>query len=125
MFTEAISGTSSPRSQFRFWNTFRPSLRLKLGNLASKSGIDLFGVIKASKHYMSICPDQDRLVYVLSRISNIRFVMGCVIEPGFDDQGVVQNFLLEFNGRLNGLLFIYDSVVDCDRKPLVGPLCGE
>jgi hypothetical protein len=52
MFTEAISGTSSPRSQFRFWNTFRPSLRLKLGNLASKSGIDLFGVIKASKHYM-------------------------------------------------------------------------
>ena len=54
MFTEAISGTSSPRSQFRFWNTFRPSLRLKLGNLASKSGIDLFGVIKASKHYMLI-----------------------------------------------------------------------
>jgi hypothetical protein len=76
-------------------------------------------------YVQSICPDQDRLVYVLSRISNIRFVMGCVIEPGFDDQGVVQNFLLEFNGRLNGLLFIYDSVVDCDRKPLVGPLCGE
>jgi hypothetical protein len=52
MFREAISGISSPRSQFRFWYTFRPSLRLESANLASKSGIDLFGAIQAAKHYM-------------------------------------------------------------------------
>lgn len=73
----------------------------------------------------SVCSDQDRLVYVLSRVSNIRFVLGCVIEPGFDDQGIVQNFLLEFNSCLMGLLFVYDSVVDHDGEPLAGPLCEE
>jgi hypothetical protein len=76
-------------------------------------------------YVQSICPDQDRLVYVLSRVSSICFVMGCVIEPRFDDQGVVQDFLLEFNNRLNGLLFVYDSVVDYDGEPLVGPLSDD
>ena len=68
--------------------------------------------------------DTDRLAYVLSRIENIRFVLGCVIKPGFDQQGKTENFLFEFNNRLNGLLFIHDSVVDHDGEPLVGPLCG-
>ena len=71
----------------------------------------------------SICSDQNQLTYILSRVSSIRFVMGCVVEPGFDDQGIVQNFLLEFNSRLNGLLFVCDSIVDYDGEPLVGPLC--
>jgi len=75
-------------------------------------------------YIQSVCDDQDRLVYALSRAHNVRFVAGCVIEPGFDDGGQVQAFLLDLNWRLNGLLFVFDSVVDYDGRPLVGPLAG-
>jgi hypothetical protein len=55
-------------------------------------------------------------------VRRVCFVAGCVIEPGFDDQGIVQDFLLELNRRLNALLFIWDSLVDFNGQPLIGPL---
>lgn len=73
----------------------------------------------------SVCKDRDQLVYTLSRVRRVCFVLGCVIEPGFDDDGIVQDFLLEFNRRLNGLLLIWDSLVDFNGQPLIGPLAGS
>ena len=34
--------------------------------------------------------DPERLPYVLSRIHQIRFVMGCVITPGIDEEGAAE-----------------------------------
>lgn len=73
----------------------------------------------------SVSEDQDQLVYTLSRVRRVCFVLGCVVEPGFDDDGIVQDFLLEFNQRLNGLLLIWDSLVDFNGQPLIGPLAGS
>jgi hypothetical protein len=75
-----------------------------------------------SGYIQSVCEDQDRLVYTLDRVRPVRFVAGCVIEPGFDDGGIVQTFLLELNQRLNSMLFLWDSLVDFNGQPLVGPL---
>ena len=76
-------------------------------------------------YVQSACYDKDTLMYALGRVNNVRFVLGCVIEPGFDELGKVEAFLLEFNRRLNGLLFIHNSVVDYDGEPLAGPLCDQ
>ena len=68
--------------------------------------------------------DQDDLLYLLSRIRHVSFIMGCVILPGFDEGGKVEAFLFELTSRLNGLLFIHNSIVDHDGKPLAGPLAN-
>jgi hypothetical protein len=52
----------------------------------------------------------------------VRFVLGCEIEPGWDDKGDVSQFVAEFSGRLNGLLFVNNSVIDYDGEVLAGPL---
>ncbi len=76
-------------------------------------------------YIQSVCEDQDRLIYTMGRVLPVRFVAGCVIEPGFDDDGVVQTFLLELNRRVNSLLFIRDSLVDFIGEPLIGPLADS
>ena len=63
------------------------------------------------------------LPYLLARLKYASFVLVCVIEPGLDEERQVEEFLMELNYRLNGLLFIYDSIVDYDGEPLAGPLC--
>ena len=65
---------------------------------------------------------RDDLVYTLSRIKQVNFVIGCVIEPGFDEADTTLNFLVALTNRLNGLLFVYDSIVDFDGQVLAGPL---
>jgi len=72
-----------------------------------------------------VIPDKDRLVYVLSRIHHVRLVLGCTITPGFDDAGSIQEFLFEFNGLLNGLLFLADTIFDYDGEALGGPLANQ
>jgi hypothetical protein len=69
--------------------------------------------------------NQDDLLYLLSRIRHVTFAMGCVITPSFDQDGQAEGFLLEMTNRLNGLLFIYDSIVDYDGNPLTGPLAKQ
>ena len=69
--------------------------------------------------------DKERLPYVLSRIRHVRLVLGCVIEPGFDEAGKIQEFLFHFNGLLNGLLFLADTIFDYDGEPLGGPLAEQ
>lgn len=69
--------------------------------------------------------NRDELIHVLSRIKSMRYVLGCVIEPGFDDDGVVVGFLVNFSARLNGLLFIWDSIIDYDGAVLLGPVMHE
>jgi hypothetical protein len=69
--------------------------------------------------------EEDDLIYLLSRIRYVSFAMGSVISPGFDQQGNVEAFLLDFTSRLNGLLFIHNSIVDHNGQPLAGPLANS
>jgi hypothetical protein len=78
-----------------------------------------------SGYARSVIADKDTLVYVLSRIHHVRLVLGCVITPGFDEAGQVQEFLFRFNAHFSGLLFFYDSVFDYDGQPLGGPLMEQ
>jgi hypothetical protein len=66
--------------------------------------------------------DRDKLPYVLSRIKQVRFVLGCVIEPGFDKAGKVHEFLFQFTALLNGILFLDNTIFDYDGEALGGPL---
>jgi hypothetical protein len=69
--------------------------------------------------------NSDKLLYTLSRIRYVRMVLGCVITPGFDEGGTMQDFVFHFNTRLNGLLFISDTIFDYDAEPLGGPLAAQ
>src|SRR4030095_5849159 len=62
--------------------------------------------------------DKERLSYVLHRISQVRFVVGCVIPQGFDDEGTMIETLLHLNGALNGLFFLGDSLFDHHAPPV-------
>src|SRR5262245_128512 len=67
--------------------------------------------------------DKERLPYVLHRISQVRFVVGCVVPQGFDDKGKTLETLLRLNSALNGLFFLGDSLFDHDAQPLAGSAC--
>ncbi len=82
----------------------------------------LQGFCGYAEHVIS---DKDRLIYTVSRIQHTRLVLGCVIEPGFDDEGKIQEFLFQFNSRVNGLLFLGDTIFDYDGEPLGGPLAEQ
>jgi len=68
----------------------------------------------------TVLKDRDQLLYVLSRIYWAEMPVGCVIEPGFDREGKVEQFLFSFNDRLNGLLFFADTIFDYDGRPIAG-----
>jgi hypothetical protein len=55
-------------------------------------------------------PDRNNLPYVLSRIHNVKMVIGCVITPCFDDGDVM------FEAVMN-------SLFDRDATPLAGAAC--
>jgi len=65
---------------------------------------------------------EDDLTYLISRINMISLAIGMVIEPSFDEEPRAIEFLYKLNDRVNGLLFIYDSLVDYDGEPLCGAL---
>jgi hypothetical protein len=67
--------------------------------------------------------DKERLPYVLHRISQMRFVVGCVAPNGFGDNGEMIETLMQLNGALNGLLMLGDSLFDHDGRPLAGSAC--
>jgi hypothetical protein len=69
--------------------------------------------------------DKDRLPYVLHRISQVRFVIGCVAPSGFGDDGEMIETLLQLNGALNGLYFMGDSLFDHDAQPIAGSACDS
>jgi len=69
--------------------------------------------------------DKDRLPYVLHRISQMRFVIGCVAPTGFGDDGEMIETLMQLNGALNGLYFMGDSLFDHDTQPLAGSACDS
>jgi hypothetical protein len=65
-----------------------------------------------------VIKDQDCLIYTLARIHHVRLVCGCVITPGFDDDGVMQEFLFNFTNAANGLLFLANTIFDFDGQAL-------
>lgn len=69
--------------------------------------------------------DQERLPYVLHRISQVRFVVGCVAPTGFGADGEMIEPLMQLNGALNGLLMLGDSLYDHDAQPVAGPACDS
>ncbi|MFX9004249.1 hypothetical protein ABTN42_22235, partial [Acinetobacter baumannii] len=50
-----------------------------------------------------ITKNNDRLIYALTRIEAVRFVIGCEIKPSFDSQGSALKFLRSFVSETNGL----------------------
>jgi hypothetical protein len=69
--------------------------------------------------------DKEKLPYVLHRISQMRFVIGCVASGGFGDDGEMIETLLQLNGALNGLYFMGDSLFDHDAQPIAGSACDS
>lgn len=69
--------------------------------------------------------DRNRLPYILRRISEVKFVIGCVIPRGFDDEGTILQALMALNFELNGLFFLGDSLFDMDAQPLTGSACDS
>jgi hypothetical protein len=72
-----------------------------------------------------VIKDPDELIYARARIYYVRFVCGCVITPGFDDDGKIQDFLFRFTAAVNGLLFLSDTIFDYDGRALGGRLAEE
>jgi hypothetical protein len=69
--------------------------------------------------------DKERLPYVLHRISQIRFVIGCVAPSGFGDDGEMIDTLMRLSAALNGLYFMGDSLFDHDAQPIAGSACDK
>ena len=64
-------------------------------------------------HYIrSQIEDNDELTYALGRLHYVLMVLGCIIEYDDQDEEAVHAFLFEFNMRLNGLMFLHDTVWD-------------
>ena len=57
---------------------------------------------------------------LLQKISKTEDVLGCVIEPGFDDQNRVANLLLQIATKYSGYVFTYQSFYGEDGSKLVG-----
>lgn len=68
--------------------------------------------------YDNICQNVDPQ-YVLSRIHNVRLVIGCVVNPQFDEAGKIFQFLQSLNKAYNSLLFCNNRVFDYDMQMLV------
>ena len=69
--------------------------------------------------------NKEQLPYVLTRIREVRFVIGCVAPTGFGDDGEMIETLMQLNGALNGLYFMGDSLFDHDAQPLAGSACDS
>jgi hypothetical protein len=67
----------------------------------------------------------ERLLYTLSRITHVQCALECVATPDWDEADALREFLLDFNGALNGLLAAWDSIIDFDGEPLGGALADE
>ncbi|MBN1201872.1 MAG: hypothetical protein JXJ20_08460 [Anaerolineae bacterium] len=55
----------------------------------------------------------------------MKTVLGCVIDPDWDDDGLVSEALFTLNQAQAGVLFALDTVFDSDGTPLVGPLATD
>ncbi len=64
--------------------------------------------------------DPDQLTHVLSRIRYVRLPLGCIIEPGFDEDNQIQQFIFNLNDRLNGIMFLSNTIFDFDGEPIAG-----
>jgi hypothetical protein len=69
--------------------------------------------------------NKEQLPYVLTRIREVRFVIGCVAPAGFGDDGEMIETLMQLNGALNGLYFMGDSLFDHDAQPIAGSACDS
>jgi hypothetical protein len=63
---------------------------------------------------------RDQWVYTQTRIHFVRYVLGCVITPDFDEGGTLKNFIFRFTAATNGLLFFADTIFDYDGQALGG-----
>ncbi|MEI8363803.1 MAG: hypothetical protein WCG35_11385 [Betaproteobacteria bacterium] len=68
---------------------------------------------------------KDELIYTLSRLYYVRMCLGCEIVHTSESEDDVIEFLASINSLLNGLMFIYDSVLDWNGEALCGPLKND
>ena len=67
----------------------------------------------------------EHTVSTLESIAKIKTVLGCVVEPGMDDEGYVGGFFTSIVKHHQGLMFFKDSIFDSDGQPIIGPLSME
>lgn len=56
---------------------------------------------------------------LLERIAKTKNVLGCVIEPEFDNEGLIGGLLTAIAYQSNGLMFARDCVFDSDGTELI------
>lgn len=61
----------------------------------------------------------ENVEHILKKISETRSVIGCVIEPGFDEEAVAGQLLSNFALNTGALIFTQDRVVDSDGTILL------
>lgn len=64
----------------------------------------------------------EHTVTTLEKIAKTQTALGCVIEPGLDEEGYVGGFLTSIIHRYGGLIFARDSIFDSDGHPIIGTL---
>jgi hypothetical protein len=110
---------SRPPTQYRFQvNRVQVTLNLMP---ASQLASHLDGFCGYLRHLHATHPSShtDPLI---AKIQTVKTVLGCVVEPGWDDEGQVTGILLMINEDQDGLIFVNNSVIGPDGTPLVGPM---
>ncbi len=77
-----------------------------------------------SAYIENVISDQGKYVYVQNRICYVTMCIGCIIQHRESTVQKVESFLFELNGKLNGLLFLYDSIFDYSGE-FLGGLYGK
>jgi len=89
---------------------------------------EVFPHITGFKHYVRQLDAETpstKAGAIIERLSTVRTVVGCVIEPGFDEAGYVGGLLTSISLEKAGLIFAFDSVLDSDGEPVIGPLADS
>jgi len=66
----------------------------------------------------------DATFSVLERISATKNVLGCVIEPSLDNEGLMGGFITTIAQHGKALVFARDCIFDSDGTQLLGPHSG-
>lgn len=61
----------------------------------------------------------DSTASVLERIAKTKTVLGCIIEPGFDTNGLMGGLLTSIVAKYDGLMFARDCIFGSDGNPVI------
>ncbi len=74
--------------------------------------------------YISHLPPSEHTQPLLTRLKDVRTVIGVIVEPDYDEQEQAAELVWAIAEALEALVFAADSVFSCSGEPLVGPATG-